>query len=205
MPAMVEPKYERKRELKEKQEVEGSKRMRVEEDRTVLLNTGARMPLVQFGTYKLKGEESYKVTLGALRQGYRGLDTATCYDNEKQVGRAILDSGVVREQLYIQTKLWRSYVGKDSKTGKPRCDAWLKKISQTPWSCKTGSVADALARPWPPPQLPPSQDGHGPAQAGQAREQGQDGSAGLDSCHAAGDLQVHGRPRGHHRVSSGRL
>lgn len=129
MPAMVEPKYEKKRELKEEkeEEEEGSKRRRLEEDRTVLLNTGARMPLVQFGTYKLKGEESYKVTLGALRQGYRGLDTATCYDNEKQVGRAILDSGVPREQLYIQTKLWRSYVGRDSKTGKPRCDAWLKK------------------------------------------------------------------------------
>ena len=60
MPAMVEPKYERKRELKEEEE-QGSKKMRLEEDRTVLLNTGARMPLVQFGTYKLKGEESYKV------------------------------------------------------------------------------------------------------------------------------------------------
>ena len=43
------------------------------------------MPTVQFGTYKLKGTESFEATLSALQQGYKGIDTATCYDNEKQV------------------------------------------------------------------------------------------------------------------------
>ena len=44
-----------------------------------------RIPTIQFGTYKLKGPESFEATLSALKQGYRGIDTATCYDNEKQV------------------------------------------------------------------------------------------------------------------------
>ena len=44
-----------------------------------------RIPTIQFGTYKLKGVESFQATLSALQQGYKGIDTATCYDNEKQV------------------------------------------------------------------------------------------------------------------------
>jgi len=94
---------------------------------TLLLHTGARIPTVQFGTYKLKGVESFEATLSALQQGYKGLDTATCYDNEKQVGEAITASGVRREDLFVQTKLWRSYSGIDPKTKKPRCDTWLRK------------------------------------------------------------------------------
>ena len=57
------------------------------------------MPVVQFGTYKLKGEDCYRSVRGALESGYRGLDTASVYDNEKEVGRAVLDSGVPREQV----------------------------------------------------------------------------------------------------------
>lgn len=150
---MVEPKYERKRgllgetegqperedkELVKEEEVEVKKaklevkeegdvtKQEVEEE-TVVLNNGARMPKVQFGTYKLKGDEAFKATLSALQQGYRGLDTATCYDNEKQVGEAIRASGVAASSLFLQTKLWRSYSGRDPKTGKPRCDTWLRK------------------------------------------------------------------------------
>ena len=57
------------------------------------------MPVVQFGTYKLKGEDCYRSVRGALEAGYRGLDTASVYDNEKEVGRAVLDSGVPRDQV----------------------------------------------------------------------------------------------------------
>ena len=57
-----------------------------------------RIPTVQFGTYKLKGVESYQATLSALQQGYKGIDTATCYDNEKQVGNCIQCNG--RELLF---------------------------------------------------------------------------------------------------------
>ena len=94
---------------------------------TLPLHTGARIPTLQFGSYKLKGLESFEATLSALKQGYRGVDTATCYDNEKQVGQAIVASGLKREELFVQTKLWRSYSGIEPKSGKPRCDTWLRK------------------------------------------------------------------------------
>ncbi len=45
------------------------------------------------------------------RVGYRGIDTASVYDNEKEVGLAIEDSGIPRDQIFVQTKLWRSFVG----------------------------------------------------------------------------------------------
>jgi len=102
--------------------------LKVEEvSQTLPMHTGARIPTVQFGTYKLKGVESFEATLSALQQGYKGIDTATCYDNEKQVGEAIAASGVTREDLFVQTKLWRSYSGIDPKSKKPRCDTWLRK------------------------------------------------------------------------------
>jgi len=103
------------------------KSLKNEVSQTTLLHTGDRMPTVQFGTYKLKGKESFEATLSALQQGYKGIDTATCYDNEKQVGEAIAASGVRREDLFVQTKLWRSYSGVDPKSKKPRCDVWLRK------------------------------------------------------------------------------
>ena len=95
-------------------------------DQTFCLSSGQKMPVVQFGTYKMKGEECYEAVLAALRAGYRGLDTATVYDNEKEVGRAIADSGVDRSEGFVQTKLWRSFVG-PGKNGKPKCDAELRK------------------------------------------------------------------------------
>ena len=57
-----------------------------------------RIPTVQFGTYKLKGAESFQATLSALQHGYKGIDTATCYDNEKQVRHCIQRNG--RELLF---------------------------------------------------------------------------------------------------------
>ena len=96
------------------------------QDQTFCLSSGQKLPVVQFGTYKMKGEECYQAVLAALKAGYRGLDTATVYDNEKEVGRAILDSGVDRSEVFVQTKLWRSFVG-PGKNGKPRCEAELRK------------------------------------------------------------------------------
>ena len=73
---------------------------------TVTLNSGQEMPLVQFGTYKMKGEDCFKAVVSALRVGYMGLDTASVYDNEKEVGRAVEGSWVARENPFIQTKLF---------------------------------------------------------------------------------------------------
>ena len=50
------------------------------------------------------------------RLGYRGLDTASVYSNEKECGKALTDSGIPRHKLYIQTKLWRSFTGKGTVT-----------------------------------------------------------------------------------------
>eukprot|EP00090_Calanus_glacialis_P001178 TRINITY_DN10817_c0_g1_i1.p1 TRINITY_DN10817_c0_g1~~TRINITY_DN10817_c0_g1_i1.p1 ORF type:complete len:353 (-),score=67.78 TRINITY_DN10817_c0_g1_i1:273-1205(-) len=84
------------------------------------------MPVIQFGTYKLKGIDCYNSCISALQIGYRGFDTASIYDNEELVGKAVKEF-TNREELFIQTKLWRSYQGADPKTGKPKCDAELKK------------------------------------------------------------------------------
>jgi len=85
------------------------------------------VPIVQFGTYKIKGPECYQACLTALKLGYKGLDTASVYANEKEVGQAIQDSGVDRKEIFVQTKLWRSFTGKNPKNGKPKCDPELRK------------------------------------------------------------------------------
>ena len=75
--------------------------------REYLLNNGVGIPVLGFGTWKAKdGEEAYQATLAALKAGYRHIDTAAIYKNEESVGRAIKDSGVPREELFITTKLW---------------------------------------------------------------------------------------------------
>jgi diketogulonate reductase-like aldo/keto reductase len=71
---------------------------------TVTLPGGGEFPLVGFGTWQLRGEECYSATLAALEAGYRHLDTATMYRNEAEVGRALRDSGVPRDQVFVTTK-----------------------------------------------------------------------------------------------------
>jgi len=66
---------------------------------------GVDMPVVGLGTWQAQGDECYQAVRTALQLGYRHLDTATMYRNEEQVGRAIRDSGVPREQVFVTTKL----------------------------------------------------------------------------------------------------
>src|SRR5690349_5912611 len=73
-------------------------------DRTVTLTGGARIPLLGFGTWQLKGEDAVRATSAALEAGYRHLDTATVYGNEAEVGRALADSGVPRDDVFVTTK-----------------------------------------------------------------------------------------------------
>ncbi|KAE8906505.1 hypothetical protein PF005_g4082 [Phytophthora fragariae] len=73
---------------------------------SVALPSGARMPLVGLGVYKAAaGEETYEAVLSALRLGYRHIDTARLYENEADVGRAVRDSGIPRDQIFITSKL----------------------------------------------------------------------------------------------------
>lgn len=74
------------------------------------LNNGVEIPVLGFGTWKVAGgEEAYQAVLAALKAGYRHIDTAAIYQNEESVGRAIKDSGLAREDLFITTKLWNSH------------------------------------------------------------------------------------------------
>lgn len=72
---------------------------------------GNKIPCVGFGTWQsADGSEAYNAVLSALRSGYRHIDTAAAYGNEKSVGKAILDfikeSGTKREEIFVTTKLW---------------------------------------------------------------------------------------------------
>lgn len=73
---------------------------------TVPLNDGTSIPQLGLGTYKLDDDNAYRVVSAALEMGYRHIDTARIYQNEKGVGRAIRESGIPRDDLYITTKLW---------------------------------------------------------------------------------------------------
>jgi len=70
------------------------------------LNDGVRIPQLGFGTYKLTEAAAEPAVLEALRLGYRHIDTAAMYDNERGVGRALAASGLPRDRLFVTTKLW---------------------------------------------------------------------------------------------------
>lgn len=70
------------------------------------LNNGVKMPMAGIGTFLLTPDEAESSVLGALKNGYRLVDTANAYVNEKAVGRAMKKSGVPREQIFLETKLW---------------------------------------------------------------------------------------------------
>ncbi|TDD31884.1 aldo/keto reductase [Actinomadura sp. KC06] len=72
---------------------------------TVNLPGGTALPLIGFGTWELRRGTAYESVRAALEIGYRHLDTATLYKNEADVGRAVKDSGVDREQVFVTTKL----------------------------------------------------------------------------------------------------
>lgn len=76
--------------------------------KTVTLNSGYEMPLNGIGTYSLTGDECYNSITSALNSGVRLIDTAYMYNNEEEVGRAIRDSGIPREEIFVITKIYPS-------------------------------------------------------------------------------------------------
>lgn len=82
---------------------------------TYVLSNGVHIPKIGFGTWKIKeGDEAYHAVSNALQIGYRHIDTATVYRNEKSVGRAIKDSKLPREDIFVTTKLPAEIKGYDS-------------------------------------------------------------------------------------------
>jgi 2,5-diketo-D-gluconate reductase A len=73
-------------------------------DQTLTLTNGTRIPLLGFGTWQVTGDDAVRATSAALDAGYRHLDTATVYGNEAEVGRALSESGLPREDVFVTTK-----------------------------------------------------------------------------------------------------
>src|SRR5262249_56186509 len=70
---------------------------------------GARIPLVGLGTWELRGRTCARIVEQALRLGYRHIDTAEMYDNEREVGEGLRGSGVHRNEVFVVTKVWPSH------------------------------------------------------------------------------------------------
>lgn len=88
--------------------------MKLNIDSTLNTNQSVSVPVLGLGVWKSKPSECYEAVLAALEFGYRHIDTAAIYGNETDVGRAIKDSGVPRDQIFLVTKLWNADQGYDS-------------------------------------------------------------------------------------------
>lgn len=94
--------------------------------KTVKLNNGIEMPILGFGVYQIEPIETENVVFDALQVGYRSIDTAAAYMNEEAVGKAIMRSGISREELFITTKLWIQDAGYEN--AKKAFEKSLKKL-----------------------------------------------------------------------------
>ena len=102
-------------------------------DDVVTLDSGGRMPLLGFGTWQIKGRQAVESTAAALDAGYRHVDTATVYGNEGEVGQALRESGVPREDVFVTTKCPPNRTGREIDTleqslellGTDHVDLWL--------------------------------------------------------------------------------
>jgi diketogulonate reductase-like aldo/keto reductase len=80
----------------------------------IKLNNGTEIPYLGFGTYQIIGTAAKEAVLNALEAGYRLIDTAAIYNNEKEVGEAVRESGISREEIFVITKLWNEDQGYES-------------------------------------------------------------------------------------------
>lgn len=102
---------------------------------TITLNTGLEMPQLGFGVFQVPDAETTVAVTAALEAGYRSIDTAAIYGNESGVGRAIAESGIARDELFVTSKLWidaldyddalRGYEASLERLGLDRLDLFL--------------------------------------------------------------------------------
>jgi diketogulonate reductase-like aldo/keto reductase len=89
------------------------------------LAAGVDIPLLGLGTYKALGSEARDAVIRALELGYRGVDTASFYGNEIEVGEGIRESGVPREEIFVATKVWNDEQGYDG-----TCEALARSLAR---------------------------------------------------------------------------
>lgn len=105
---------------------------------------GARIPLVGLGTWDLRGRTCARMVEAALRLGYRHVDTAELYDNEREVGEGLRASGIAREEVFVTTKVWPSHFA-------PR---ELERAATDSLARLKLAQVDLLLLHWPNPQIP---------------------------------------------------
>jgi diketogulonate reductase-like aldo/keto reductase len=71
---------------------------------------GAKIPAVGLGTWEMRGRACARVVEQALRLGYRHIDTAEMYDNEREIGEGLHASGVKRKDVWVTTKVWQTHL-----------------------------------------------------------------------------------------------
>lgn len=95
--------------------------------KTITLHDGNKIPAVGFGVFTIPNDgPTYDAVLAALKAGYRHIDTAAAYFNESDVGKAVKDSGIPREEIFITSKLWLQDYGYEA--AKKGIDASLDKL-----------------------------------------------------------------------------
>jgi diketogulonate reductase-like aldo/keto reductase len=104
----------------------------------------AEIPALGFGTFQLSGETCRESVRTALEAGYRHVDTAEYYDNEREVGAALEAADVVREDIFLTTKVWRSNLR--SGDVRPALEASLDRLRV--------DAVDLLLVHWPHPRIP---------------------------------------------------
>ena len=82
-------------------------------DHSVILNNVVKMPILGLGTWTLRGKRAYQAVTWALEIGYKLIDTASFYGNEEDIGKAISDSKIDRDEIFITTKVWNDEQGYD--------------------------------------------------------------------------------------------
>lgn len=107
-------------------------------DQPTLTAGGVEIPLLGFGTWQLEPEDARRMVAEALRIGYRHIDTAWIYKNERAVGEGIRDSGVAREDIFLTTKIWVEHFHRDD---------LLKQARESAESL--GTTPDLLLLHWP--------------------------------------------------------
>ena len=136
--------------------------MTLDKASTVRLSNGVEMPMLGFGTYKITDDtEVERSVLTAFEAGYRSIDTASMYENEEAIGRALGACGIPREEIFLATKAWNDEQGEEgvlraidcslARLGVDRVDLYLvhwpfPDLYESTWRGMERVLADGLTR-----------------------------------------------------------